>query len=87
MFITASISYPPNSAEAMARQCMEAWELQGGSSEKHPSICFNRQEDTLCLCISEHETAHSADGLNLLKMYLTKLFGIPGARFGVRMTF
>ena len=87
MFITASISYPPYSAEAMARRCMEACELQEGSSGKHPSICFNRQEDTLCLCISEHGTAPPGDGLNFLKMYLTKLFGIPGARFGVRMTF
>ncbi len=87
MFITASISYPPNSAEAMARLCMEAWELQGGSSGKHPSICFNQQEDTLRLCISEPGNAPPADDLNLLKMYLTKLFGIPGARFGVRMTF
>ena len=87
MFITASISYPPTSAEAMAKLCMEAWELQDGSSGKHPSICFDRQKDTLCLCISEHGTALTAESLNLLKMYLTKLFGIPGAKFGVRMTF
>ena len=84
MVIVAQISYPPESANQIAKRFIEAPPLPAYITRKGPYVSSELTEGILSLNIYEMDNDRLAEGMAFVADAMTTYFGVPGFTYSIR---
>lgn len=87
MVIITNISYPPESAQDMAKRFIEAPQLPDFLKRKGPYIDSTIKKGVTALSIYELDKSKLGEGYEYLGNYMTIFFGVPGFKYEVKPCF
>ena len=87
MVIVTHSSYPPESAEQMAKRFLEAPQAPDFMKRSGPFFTSSTGGGITVLALYELDNASLAEAMNFLGNYMATYFGVPGFRYKVRPYF
>lgn len=87
MVIVSKISYPPESAQDMAKRFLEAPQMPDFLTRKGPYINSTMEKGIGTLSIYELDKSKLAEGYEFIGNYMTIFFGVPGFKYEVKASF
>ena len=87
MVIITQISYPPESANDIAKRFLEAPQLPDFMSRKGPYISSDMDRGILTMSLFELEKSKTGEGLEALGNYYAAFFGVPGFKYTIKPFF
>lgn len=87
MVIITNISYPPESAEGMAKRFLEAPQTPDYMTRRGPYINASMDKGVTTLSLYELEKSRLAEGYEFLGNYLAIFFGVPGYKYEINPFF
>lgn len=81
MIIKSEVSYPPESANQIAKRFLESPQVPDFMTRKGPYVNSSVSEGILVMTLYELDNARLAEGLNFLGNFMTTYFGIPGFKY------
>jgi hypothetical protein len=83
MVIIARMSYPPESANEMAKRYMEIPQLPDFMTRKGPYVGANLSEGVRIEVLYELDNSKLAEGMDFVANFYTMFFGVPGFRYEI----
>ena len=87
MVITTMVSYPPESAQEMAKRFLEAAPLPDYMTRKGPYISSCIKDGIIATSLIELDNSKLAEGLEFLGNYMAIFFGVPGFTYEIKPRF
>jgi hypothetical protein len=84
MVIVSTISYPPESAEDIAKRFLKAPELPDFMTKKGPYINSTLNDGITTLSVYELDKSKMGEGYEFVGNYLAIFFGVPGFKYEVK---
>ena len=81
MVIVLNISYPPESAQDMAKRFLEAPQIPDFMTRKGPYINSTLDKGIMTLSVYELEKSKQGEGHEFLGNYMAIFFGVPGFKY------
>jgi hypothetical protein len=83
MVIISKLSYPPESAQEIAKRFMEAPEIPEFLSRKGPYVSSNLSDGILISVLYELDNSKLAEGMDFIGNYYAMFFGVPGFKYEI----
>ena len=83
MVIVAQMSYPPESANEMAKRFLEAPTIPEFLNRKGPYVGANLSDGIAIVTIYELDNSKLAEGMDFIANYYTMFFGVPGFKYQI----
>jgi len=87
MIITTNLSYPPESAQDMAKRFIEAPQIPDFLTRKGPYINASMEKGITTLSIYELDKSKLGEGFEFLGNYMAIFFGVPGFKYEIKPSF
>jgi hypothetical protein len=87
MIIITNISYPPESAQDMAKRFIEAPQMPNFLKRKGPYVNSTLKEGVTTLSIYELDKSRLGEGYEFIGNYMTAFFGVPGFKYELKVSF
>jgi len=84
MVIVSTTTYPPESAEEMAKRFLEAPEIPDFMTRRGPYFNSNIEKGIFSLSIWELDKSKVPDGTEYLGNYMAIFFGVPGFKYEIK---
>mgnify|MGYP001547118381 FL=1 len=83
MVIITKSSYPPESAQEMAKKFLEAPQIPTYLSRKGPYVSSNLSDGITIAAYYELDNSKLAEGMNFIGNYYAMFFGVPGFKYEI----
>ncbi len=87
MVIIARMSYPPESANEMAKRFLEAPEIPDFLIRNGPYVSSNLTDGITITTLYELDNSKIAEGMNFIGNYYAMFFGVPGFKYEIKPHF
>jgi hypothetical protein len=87
MIIVSSISYPPESANEIAKRFLETPAIPDYMTKKGPYTSSSIEESITTFSFYDVDRSNFADGYEFLGKFMATFFGINGFRYEIRPYF
>lgn len=81
MVIVSNISYPPESAQDIAKRFLEAPQIPDFMTKKGPYINSTLENGITTLSVYELDKSRLGEGYEFIGNYVAMFFGVPGFRY------
>ena len=83
MVIIGQMSYPPESANEMAKRFLELPEIPAFLNRKGPYVGANISDGVSIFVVYELDNSKLADGMDFIANFYTNFFGVPGFKYQI----
>ncbi len=83
MVIIGQMSYPPESAQEMAKRYMEIPEIPEYMTRKGPYVGSNLSDGVSIFVVYELDNSKLAEGMQFVANFYTMFFGVPGFKYQI----
>ena len=83
MVIINKMSYPPESANEMAKRFLEAPQIPEFLNRKGPYVGSNLSDGISIIAVYELDKSKLAEGMEFIANYYTMFFGVPGFKYEI----